>query len=401
MDYNKLILPLMMILRKAKPDESVINSLIKSRVWYTVDISTIYHSITPVFSAISDKGSKSMYIDESGEVYTQFRTPFGASSVDLIWYKKVPLLILKRHFKDTHASNYEIMTLNNKYCREMVIEFVKKCVAAQNKFAVNTFAGQIDIVDYTGRNGEYLHCDKKSFDDVFLPDEQQNAIINGVNDFINKIPWMEENHIPTHYGILLYGTPGCGRTSIIKAIINKWNIRPHYIQQLECLPQLVMSQLPTRKTPTNELHMVICEDIDCTLFNRQKGFKETKYDEEYDEFECNGAFFNPNLRRGKTSLSQVLNAIDGMVAPHNTLFVFTTNHIEELDPALIRPGRMDLHLEIKPICKETLNKFCLKFFGKSIPEDFKCKEGVLFSTLQTIIMGNGTYDDILNYMKEE
>ena len=60
-------------------------------------------------------------------------------------------------------------------------------------------------------------------------------------------------------------------------------------------------------------------------------------------------------------------------------------------------------IPIKPcnLCEETLNKFTLKFFGRSIPKDFNCKEGILFSQLQTMIIGGSTFDDILNFMKKE
>ena len=390
------MLPLIMMLRKAKPDESIINELIKNRVWYKCDISILRHEITNVLSHLSENGPKSIWPSEKGTYTCQYEK-HGFNSCDMYVYKRVPLILNRRYSKEMGTCS-ELITLNNKYCRKMLHEFLDRCIKAKDKYYYDTNEGQIDIVDYGGRNGQFITCDSKSFDDVFLPDHQLREILNGVNNFIRNIPWMERKHIPSHYGILLYGTPGCGRTSIIKAMINEWNFRPHYLQSLEDLPNLVMSALPKRPTTHKELHLVICEDVDCTLFNRQKTFKES---EDVDTDDDPEATPYTSYRRKKVSLSQVLNSIDGLIAPHNTVFVFTTNHIEELDPALIRPGRMDLHMEIKPVSYETLNKFTLKFFGKPLPNDFKCKENVLFSTLQTMIIGGSTYDDILNYMKEE
>ena len=399
MDYNKLILPFMMFLRKAKPDESLINYLIKTKVWYVAEISALYHDIAGVLKEISSSGPTTIWTEDDDELLIQSYNRYGTSSASCIIYKRIPILIIRNATKE-HGTEYKLSTPNTKKCRDNLHEFLRACLRVRRKYSTYTLKGQIDMVEYGGRNGQYVHCDTKTFDDVFLPDDQLYSIKHGIESFINNIPWMESNHIPSHYGILLYGTPGCGRTSIIKAIINEYKLRPHYIHSLFDLYQLVIGNLPKRPTPTDEIHLVICEDVDCTLFNRQKGFdqsEDTKKDDDDDGYD-NGFGYN---KKKQVSLSQVLNSIDGLVAPHNTIFIFTTNHIEELDPALIRPGRMDLHLEIKPICKETLNKFCLKFFNKEIPEDFKCKEGVLFSTLQTKIIGGSTYDDILKFMKEE
>lgn len=100
-------------------------------------------------------------------------------------------------------------------------------------------------------------------------------------------------------------------------------------------------------------------------------------------------------------LASVLNTIDGIGAPTNTIFIFTTNHVEKLDPALIRPGRIDLKLEIKPVCVETFTQFMKKHYGEdvSIPADLKIRKGISFAELQTMVMGKKTPSEIIKHVK--
>ena len=67
MNYNKLLLPLMMLMRKAKPtDQPVSNGLIKTRVWYICDISILRHDIRNVLAALTTTGPKSIWPRDDG-----------------------------------------------------------------------------------------------------------------------------------------------------------------------------------------------------------------------------------------------------------------------------------------------------------------------------------------------
>src|SRR5207344_2342667 len=69
--------------------------------------------------------------------------------------------------------------------------------------------------------------------------------------------------------------------------------------------------------------------------------------------------------RNGVTLSGLLNALDGFSAPDNVLFVMTSNQIEALDPALLRPGRIDYRLYLGPASEEQKTELYRRFFPQA------------------------------------
>ena len=392
----KDMLPTTLILNAIRRNPSLVEQYIKSRLLYTIDIEPLIWSTRDTMNKLLNNGVMGIDMSKPKEdtsIDISIDVNSWSEFVDVIWFKNIPIIFHKKRLdsnSDHYSMSYRLITINSKSFREKLNKFVDLLYNNGPKLEKRTHYKSINIVrgyDADNVQSRLIPLDDKTFDDVFIPDEQYNALINGIDNFMKNRKFLEEHKIPTHFGILLYGTPGCGRTSIIKALIRNYNAISYYLPSLDTLPGTIKSFISRMNNP-DELSFVICEDVDCTLFNRQKEYKKKNDDNDR----------NAHLME-KVSLAEVLNSIDGICSPNNTIFIFTTNHIEELDPALIRPGRMDLRLEIKPICYETLNKFTGRYFNKELPEDYICKEGELFSTLQLMVMGGASFEDILNYMK--
>jgi len=88
--------------------------------------------------------------------------------------------------------------------------------------------------------------------------------------------------------------------------------------------------------PANSV--ILFEDIDCMKGSKARAAATASMEDETRSEKDNAA-----LQNGVT-LSGLLNALDGFYAPTNVLFMMTTNRVETLDDALLRPGRIDYRL---------------------------------------------------------
>ncbi|XP_059661428.1 AAA-ATPase At3g50940-like [Cornus florida] len=159
-------------------------------------------------------------------------------------------------------------------------------------------------------------------------------------------------------GYLLYGPPGTGKSSLIAAIANHLNFD---IYDLDLTDVQSNSDLRSLLLSMSSRSILVIEDIDCTikLQNREVG-----------EVPENGQ---------KVTLSGLLNFIDGLwsCCGNERLIIFTTNHKERLDPALLRPGRMDMHVEMSYCTFSAFKQLALNYLGLCHHQLFDQIEGLL------------------------
>ncbi|KAL8129384.1 LOW QUALITY PROTEIN: hypothetical protein V2J09_018539 [Rumex salicifolius] len=130
-------------------------------------------------------------------------------------------------------------------------------------------------------------------------------------------------------GYLLFGPPGTGKSSLIAAIANYLNF-DIYDLELTCLN----TNSALRKLRVSTANRSILVDIDCSVTSADVNRKKTRSPEE-------ASFYH-------ITLSGLLNFIDGLWSScgDERIIIFTTNHKERLDPALLQPGRMDVHIHM-------------------------------------------------------
>lgn len=113
------------------------------------------------------------------------------------------------------------------------------------------------------------------------------------------------------------------------------------------------------ETPSKSI--IVIEDIDCSLDltgqRKKKNKNEASGNDDYDK----GSKKSParkaeeeDYKGSKVTLSGLLNFIDGIWSScgGERIIIFTTNFVDKLDPALIRRGRMDKHIELSYCCYE-------------------------------------------------
>ena len=173
-------------------------------------------------------------------------------------------------------------------------------------------------------------------------------IVDDAKTFIKSRQWYENMNIPFRRGYLFHGPPGCGKTSLCHVLAGALEL------------DICVLSLSNRFTNDNNLSkllrdaplrsLVILEDVDAIFTHRT---------------------MNSGMPGSGVTFSGLLNAIDGVGSREGVLFVMTTNHIDRLDPALIRPGRCDMKVRINNASREQMITMFLRFFP-GCDDDARC-----------------------------
>ncbi|KAG2562383.1 AAA-ATPase At3g28580-like isoform X1 [Panicum virgatum] len=147
-------------------------------------------------------------------------------------------------------------------------------------------------------------------------------------------------------GYLLHGPPGTGKSTMIGAMAN---FLEYDVYDLDLTSIKDNAELRKLFLDTTDRSIIVIEDIDAieVELTTKRESKEAA-EEKDDNHQVTIELSDKNKDKGKVTLSGLLSFVDGLWSACGTerIFVFTTNHVDRLDPALIRRGRMDRHIEM-------------------------------------------------------
>jgi len=170
---------------------------------------------------------------------------------------------------------------------------------------------------------EQTTCKARLIESVILSSKTKSRLFADVERFLNpKTKLFYESHgIPYRRSYLFHGLPGTGKTSLIQALAGRIKRNLYFIQPTD--PEMTDDSLRSAVSSVPENAIVVIEDIDA-LFTKDRKKK---------------------VEKSPLTFSGLLNALDGVGSGTGQLFILTTNLRDELDPALIRNGRVDLHIQ--------------------------------------------------------
>lgn len=238
------------------------------------------------------------------------------------------------------------------------------------------------------RWNENLFESTRNFKNLFF--EGKPNVIEKVDYFLENKEWYYNIGIPYSLGIGLHGPPGTGKTSFIKALANYTgrHIVSISLKLIKSKKQLDAVFFENRYSSDNKKNsigfdnkIVVFEDIDCIgdiVMDRTKKKDKpvtTTNIQSLLKGECIDGIDITTIPKISApsedpplTLDDILNLWDGIRETPGRIMVISSNHYEDLDPALKRPGRIDITLELSRASRKTIGEMYTHLFSASLDD---------------------------------
>lgn len=306
-------------------------------------VESLLRRFTPRMHHLSIATSKTHL--PNGAVQTQFALIPGPGR-HMIRYKNA--FILANRVRETKAMDrqngtpWETITLTTLYSQRHVFEalFLEAHELAQKNVEGKTIV-------FTPRTSSWERFGeprrKRPLESVILDEGVKERIVADLKDFLHSERWYYDRGIPYRRGYLLHGPPGSGKSSFIQALAGELDYNIAIVNLSE--RGLTDDRLNFLLTIIPKRSLVLLEDVDAAFSGRTQSADD-------------------GYRGANVTFSGLLNALDGVASAEERVLFLTTNHVERLDGALVRPGRVDMTVRLGEATRYQAGQLWDRFYGE-------------------------------------
>jgi chaperone BCS1 len=243
--------------------------------------------------------------------------------------------------------------------QRIIREFVAEVVACQHRKRERSSS----LYLYDGGWDSIVAYSPRLIESVLLKPGEKEHLIQDVERFRSSRLRYQRLGVPFHRGYLLYGPPGTGKTSLVSGLAATFGMSIYVVN----LAELNDRTLKNAMNGVPENSVILFEDIDCMKTATRR--LETDEGQVQQEGGVKTSVEARSTNQSGVSLSGLLNVLDGFSAPESVIYVMTTNDAETIDPALLRPGRIDYKLFLGLACESQKVALYRRFFPDASEQD--------------------------------
>lgn len=285
-------------------------------------------------------------IQPNGSTHTHFALIPGPGK-HILRYKNAFLMV--NRVRETKSMDFqkgtpwETVTLTTLYSQRHIFE---ELFTEAHRLAEQFTEGKTIV--FTSRGTEWQRFGeprrKRPLESVILDKGVKERIVEDVKDFLASGKWYYDRGIPYRRGYLLHGPPGSGKSSFIQALAGHLDYNIAILNLSE--RGLTDDRLNHLLTIIPKGTLVLLEDVDAAFSNRRVQTDADGY------------------RGANVTFSGLLNALDGVASAEERILFLTTNHVERLDEALVRPGRVDMTVRLGEASRWQVEQLWDRFYGE-------------------------------------